>query len=92
MEPFGPENMRPVFIATGVLDTGFSRVVKENHIRFDLKQDNSKLTGIGFNMADKYPLLETKKPLDIVFTIDLNEWNDQTKVQLKMIDLKLSEA
>ena len=90
MEPFGPENMRPVFIAKNVLDTGYSKVVKENHIRFVLKQNNTTLTGIGFNMAEKFELIATKKPLDIVFTIDENEWNGQVTLQLKMIDFKLS--
>ena len=39
MEPFGPENMRPVFVAKKVLDTGYSKIVKEEHIRFVVKQD-----------------------------------------------------
>ena len=91
MEPFGPENMRPVFIAKNVCDTGYSRIVKEQHLRFVLKQNDTTFTGIGFNLAEKYPLLESKKPIDIVFTIDENEWNGQTTLQLKMIDCKLSE-
>src|SRR5579871_309340 len=91
MEPFGPENMRPVFIAKNVMDSGFSKIVKEQHIRFSLKQDNLPITGIGFNMADKFPLLQTKEPIDIVFTIDENEWNDQKNLQLKVIDLRLHE-
>ncbi|MBS1669481.1 MAG: single-stranded-DNA-specific exonuclease RecJ [Bacteroidetes bacterium] len=91
MEPFGPENMRPVFIAKNVLDTGYSKIAKELHLRFSLKQDNTVITGIGFNMADKYPLLQSKKPLDIVFTIDENEWNGQKNLQLKMMDVRLSE-
>lgn len=91
MEPFGPDNMRPVFIARNVLDTGYSRIVKEQHLRFVLQQNETTFTGIGFNMAAKFALLETKKPLDIVFSIDENEWNGQTSLQLKMIDCKLSE-
>lgn len=91
MEPFGPENMRPVFIAKNVTETGYSKIVKEQHVRFVLKQGDSTLTGIGFNMADKFSLLLMKKPLDIVFTIDENEWNGQTSLQLKMIDYKLSD-
>ncbi|MBY0480871.1 MAG: single-stranded-DNA-specific exonuclease RecJ [Chitinophagaceae bacterium] len=91
MEPIGPENMRPVFIARNVRDHGFSKIVKEAHIRFVLKQNNISLTGIGFNMADKFPLLQMNHPLDIVFTIDENEWNGNTNLQLKMIDFKLSE-
>ena len=91
MEPFGPENMRPVFLAKNVLDTGYSKIAKELHLRFSLKQENTVITGIGFNMADKYPLLQSKKPLDIVFTIEENEWNGQKNLQLKMMDVRISE-
>jgi single-stranded-DNA-specific exonuclease len=91
MEPFGPENMRPIFIATNVMDTGYSKIVKELHIRFVLKQGDSTFVGIGFNMADKFELLKMKQPLDIVFTVDENEWNGQTNLQIKMIDIKLTE-
>ncbi len=91
MEPFGPDNMRPVFIAKKVSDTGFSKIVKEQHLRFVLRQQNITLTGIGFNMASKYPLVQSNKPIDIVFTIDENEWQGEKNLQLKMVDLRLSE-
>ena len=91
MEPFGPDNMRPVFIASNVTDTGFSKIVKDLHIRFVVKQQNNKtFTGIGFNLADKFHLLETKKPVDLVFTLDENEWNGESNLQLKIIDLRAS--
>ncbi len=91
MEPYGPENMRPVFIAKNVIDSGYSKIVKDAHIRFVLKQNRTTLTGIGFNMADKFNLIQQNKPLDIVFTIDENEYNGNTTLQIKMIDFKLSE-
>jgi single-stranded-DNA-specific exonuclease len=91
MEPFGPENLRPVFIARNVLDTGYTRIVKEQHIRFSLRQDNVTITGIGFNMADKLSLFLLKKPIDIVFKIDENEWNGEKSLQIRVIDLNLSE-
>ncbi|MEX1203205.1 MAG: single-stranded-DNA-specific exonuclease RecJ [Ferruginibacter sp.] len=91
MEPFGPQNLCPVFVAKNVTDTGFSKIVKELHLRVVLQQNNVTLSGIGFNMAEKYALIETKKPLDIVFTIDENEWNGIISVQLKLMDIKLSE-
>ena len=90
MEPFGPENMRPVFIAKNVMDTGYSKVVKENHIKFVLEQNGVVLTGIGFNLKEKESLLKQQLPLDIVFTLDLNTWNQMEVVQLKVLDLKLS--
>jgi len=86
MEPFGPENLRPVFIVRNVSDTGHSRIVKEEHLRFSLRQDNFNFTGIGFNMADKYPVLQAKQPLDIVFKIDANEWNGERNLQLRVLD------
>ena len=90
MEPFGPENMRPVFIAKNVNDTGYSKVLKELHVRFVVKQNDIILNGIGFNMAEKFYLLQMQKPVDIVFTIDENEWNGNKTLQLKVIDFRLS--
>ena len=92
MEPFGPENMKPVFIARNVTDTGYSRLLKEQHIRFVLKQNQTTLTGIGFNMPDKFHLLQLNTPLDILFTIDENEWNGDVNLQLKVVDVKISAS
>ncbi|MBO9201437.1 MULTISPECIES: single-stranded-DNA-specific exonuclease RecJ [Niastella] len=91
MEPFGPENMRPLFVVRNVTDSGYSRIVKEQHIKFSLRQDNILFNGIGFGMAKKFPLLESKKPVDVVFTLDENEWNNEKHLQLRVIDFRLSE-
>jgi len=91
MEPFGPENMRPVFIAKNVVDTGFSKIVKEQHLRFVLKQQHITFSGIGFNMASRFPMLQLRQPLDIVFTIDENEWQGNKTLQLKMIDIRSAQ-
>ena len=88
MEPFGPENLRPVFITRNVTDTGWSKIVKEEHLKFSIKQNNVTVSGIGFNMADKYPLLQEKKPVDIVYKIDENEWQDKKSLQIRVIDIR----
>lgn len=88
MEPFGPDNMRPVFIAKNVKDAGFSKVVKDLHLRAVLKQHDTILSGIGFNLADKFPLLQNNQSVDIVFAIDENEWQGNTSLQIKLIDLR----
>ena len=90
MEPFGPENRRPVFIARRVFDYGFSKIVKEQHIKFVMKQGDITLTGIGFNMTEKFKLLQMNRLLDIVFVLDLNEWNGEKKLQMKVIDIRLA--
>jgi len=90
LEPFGPENLRPVFITRNVIDTGWSKIVKELHIRFTLKQLDATISGIGFGMAEKFHLLDNQSPVDIVYTIDKNEWNGNSILQLKVIDIMKS--
>ena len=92
MEPFGPENLRPVFIVKKIMDSGYSKIVKEQHIRFSLRQNNTMITGIGFGMAEKFSLLQSGKPVDIVFKIDENEWNGEKTLQLRVIDFRLSSS
>jgi single-stranded-DNA-specific exonuclease len=92
MEPFGPENMRPIFMARQVFETGYSRIVKESHIKFTLKQDSCTMDGIAFGMAHKFHLLQPNVPIDIAFTLDENEWNGEKKLQMKIIDFRESES
>ena len=92
MEPYGPENMRPVFMTKNVINTSWSKIVKEQHVRFVVKNENVTLTGIGFNMAQKFPLLQMNQPVDIVYTLDENEWNAEKNLQLKVIDIRLSDC
>jgi single-stranded-DNA-specific exonuclease len=92
MEPFGPENLRPIFIVRGVMDNGWSKIVKEEHVKFSLQQNNAVVSGIGFGLASQFALLQAGLPLDVVFTIDENEWNGNTSLQLKVIDYRLSDT
>jgi len=88
MEPFGPENMQPLFMVSGVTDSGYSRIVKDVHIRFSVKQGNILFNGIGFNLASKFHFLQNGQPVDIVFTLEENEWNNEKHLQLKVLDLR----
>lgn len=92
MEPFGPENMRPVFITKKCTDFGYSKILKEAHIKFVLRQKETVMNGIAFNMHEKFSLLINQKEVDIVFSIDENEWQGNKNLQLKIIDIRASEA
>ncbi len=90
--PFGPGNAIPIFSANNLRDTGYAKVVgKENtHLKFNLtQQNNSKIyNAIGFGLAGKYPNVMDKKLFNAAFTVDENEWNGKTNIQLKVIDIK----
>ena len=91
MEPFGPDNTKPIFISRNLSDTGYSKIVKDEHIRFSVSQGNIVFTGIAFGMAHKFHLFNQKKPFDIIYTLDENEWNGNKHLQMKVIDFRLSE-
>ena len=92
MEPFGPENMRPIFIAHKVQDTGYSKIVKDQHISCSFKQGKNTVRGIGYNMPQHMDVIQSGKPFDIVFQLQLNEWQGTQSVQLQIIDIKPCEA
>ncbi len=90
MEPFGPENMRPVFLTRNVTDTGYSKKVKEDHLRIVVKKNGHSLSGIGFALARKLELLQ-QGPVDILYHIEENEYNGTRSLQLRLLDLRRSE-
>ncbi|MNS47846.1 Single-stranded-DNA-specific exonuclease RecJ [compost metagenome] len=91
-EPFGPDNLRPVFFSRGVTNFRQScKIVKDQHIKFLINQNGAQpISGIGFNLAYKFDLINSNKPFDIVYTIDENEWNNETSLQLKVLDIRAS--
>lgn len=90
MAPFGPENMRPVFITKDVYDTGFSKVVKETHLKLNLLKDGQNpMNGIGFGLGYLYQtVMAEKETFDICYQLFTNEWNGNTKIELRLKDIK----
>lgn len=92
--PFGPANMKPVFVSEDVKDSGYTAVVGENHLKLYLKQENSRYSskGIAFGMADKLPLFEDGKKVNLCYNLDINEYNGKKSIQLSVKDIKASEV
>jgi single-stranded-DNA-specific exonuclease len=88
MEPFGPENRRPVFCAEGV-EVSSVMIMKEDHVRFTLEQDGARIEAVGFFMADRWRESESRQ-LDIAFQPAFNTWNQQTRINLRLKDFKPS--
>ncbi|MDA9563972.1 single-stranded-DNA-specific exonuclease RecJ [Flavobacteriales bacterium] len=96
ISPFGPQNMRPVFLSKGVLDTGYSKTVGADnlHLKLSVYQPGNtqlKINGIGFNMGHFYPKIGQGIPFDIVYTIEENEWNGNVSLQLNLKDIRFQE-
>ena len=90
-EPFGPENMTPNFVSKNVLDTGFGKSIGEDdkHLKLYVKQPKTQgFAAIGFGLGNKKGIIDTKKPFEIVYSVEENEYNGKTSIQLKLKDIQ----
>ena len=90
-EPFGPENMTPTFVSKNVIDTGYAKTMgqKDEHLKLFVKQNDSEgIPAIGFNLGKNLEITKNRKPFDIVFSINENEFNGKIDLQLQLKDLK----
>ena len=89
MGPFGPGNMRPVFVTKGVNDTGRTRLVKEEHLKIDIeKKGQNSISGIGFNMKAYFDYISTKPIFDVCYQLYENDWQGRKNVEIRLKDLK----
>ncbi|UII28453.1 single-stranded-DNA-specific exonuclease RecJ [Fulvivirga maritima] len=90
MEPFGPENMQPVFLAENVSVASSLRVLKNQHLKFIAQQkgSNLKFDAIGFNMAEFEPLIKGGQSFNIAFNVEENNYMGYQSIQLKLKDIK----
>lgn len=89
--PFGPGNMSPVFIASGVRDNGRGKVVGNNHLKLTLTQDGLRpgaFDGIAFQLGHHHPMVEQQGEFDIVYHLEENTFNGRTSLQLNIKDIR----
>lgn len=88
--PYGPENMRPVFMTRHVREIGEAREIGDGHLRCTFRDGMGNLhRAVGWGMAHLLPLLQ-EGPVDICYVIELNEWKEYRNLQLQLKDIKPS--
>jgi single-stranded-DNA-specific exonuclease len=90
--PFGPQNMRPVFVANGLRDNGFGKCVGEDksHLKLNLIDATDKKTynAIGFGLGHKKEITSNGNSFKAAFNLDENNWNGMTSIQLLLKDIQ----
>lgn len=91
-EPFGPGNMAPVFLTRNVVDTGYGKTIgaDDNHLKLFVKQEDISFSAVGFGLGSKINLTKMRKPIDVAYVVEENEWNGDVKLQLQLKDLRPS--
>lgn len=98
--PHGPDNLRPTFWGRDLRVVGQPATVgqQQQHLRMRVQQGQGGATFpvIGFNLAHRLDAalasVRRGRPLEMAFSVDENDWNGRTSLQLRADDLRLPEA
>lgn len=86
-EPYGQANSEPIFMTENVTVSQARKVGADNkHWKLELAQGNKKISAIAFGLAD-FDLVIGQQ-IDIVYNINVNEWNGNREIQMKIKDIR----
>ncbi|UUW09744.1 single-stranded-DNA-specific exonuclease RecJ [Flavobacterium plurextorum] len=93
-EPFGPQNMTPVFMTKNIKDTGYAKTLgsEEEHLRLFVKQSNSDgIAAIGFGLGKKLSIAQNQNLFQLAYSLAENEWNGTISTQLMLKDIRTND-
>jgi len=89
-QPFGQNNPQPIFKSKSTIIDISLMGADNQHIKLKLKNTDSKIiNALGFNQAEKWQKLRIGDSIEIAYTLDLNEFNGRSEVQMKIEDIKI---
>jgi single-stranded-DNA-specific exonuclease len=93
LAPFGAANPRPVFAARGVSLVDGPRKLKDRHLKMTLKQEGRIFRAVAWRAAERHDYLAANAAaLDVAFSLDQNQYNGETFVELTLADVKKAEG
>jgi len=92
-QPFGPENLSPIFLSENVVDNGYGRTVGNNkeHLKLTLIQEENPFKvfpGIAFHQGEKIKNIGDGMPFDICYQLTENEFRGKKNLQIHILDMK----
>jgi len=91
LDPFGCGNPEPVFCMKGTYMASIPQLLKDAHLKVNLKYNSYIHEAIGFNMRSIWEDMISSsytKIWDVAFSPQINNWQGQNKIQLKLKDVK----
>lgn len=89
--PFGPQNMRPVFLTRNCEVVGRPYTVGRNHLRMRVRKGSAMYDVIGYGFGDMARQISSDGCLvDLVYVVEFNTYNGVTRIQIRLKDIKLT--
>jgi len=94
-QPFGPENMSPVFVSRNVFDSGTGRMVGSSgeHLKLNLCHESTgqkTFPAIAFSQAEHFEYIKAGKPISVCYSIEMNEFKGNRNLQLNIKDIMIT--
>ena len=90
LEPFGEGNKTPIFVLKNLKIDSIRSLSEGKHIKMTLKDGNTIINAIGFNLgylANEYKIGEK---IDVVGTLEINSFNGVDNLQINLKDVSKS--
>ena len=95
LAPFGMGNYEPVFASKAIVRDVRIMGREGKHLKLRLSSTNDQrqttsdqLEAVGFGMGERAGEIKVGEEIDIVYSVDENEWNGSRKLQLKLKDIR----
>ncbi len=93
LAPFGAGNARPVFAARRVEIVDGPRKLKERHLKMALRQEGRIFRAVAWRAAERHGYFEEhRQAIDVAFSLEQNQYNGETYVELTLADVRRAEA
>lgn len=91
LEPFGPDNERPLFMCRGLINNRNTHAVSDGrHLHLDLTDRVMAMEGIAFGEGEKASHLQNGGKVDVCFYLEDNTFRGRTTLQMNAQDVKLN--
>jgi len=87
LAPFGTSNSQPLLFSRGVTPSAQPRILKEKHLRLELRSSGRRRNAIWFNASqDTLP----RPPWDVAYTVNRNTWQGRDEAQIQIVAIRTS--
>ena len=90
LEPFGEANKIPNFIIKNLKIDSIRALTEGKHLKLSLKDENSRIDAIGFNLGELTNEYKLNDKVDIVGNLEINSYNGIESIQMNLKDMKKS--
>ncbi len=91
LEPFGPDNPRPIFVTRNLINNRYTKAVGKTgeHLKLDVTDRTAAISGIAFGRGDIATYIQNGNSVDICYELTENTFNNITTIEMMVQDIQL---